>query len=84
MYGLRISKMMETMQSPRMDSHRLQFSNSPSNRDFNNENIGTKTSETHIRNPSMLERSIDTKMNSIYKKSMHDSQRYLNNSVGPR
>lgn len=68
MYGLRISKMMETMHSPRMDSHRLQFSNSPSNREINNDNIGAKTSETHNRIPSMLERTFDTKMNSIYKK----------------
>ena len=70
MYGLRISKMMETMQSPKIDSQRLQLSNSPTNRDIKNDNLGSKTSETHTRTTSVHERIIDTKMNSVYKKTM--------------
>ena len=82
MYGLRIGRMMETMRSPQTDSKRQQLSNSPTDRDAYNDNVGTRTTIKHERTHSTLEKyKIDTKMNSVYKKRISNSKRYLDNST---
>lgn len=82
MYGLRIGRMMETMRQPQTDSKRVQLSNSPSERDGFNDSFAAKTSSKQDRtNKSALEKYIDTKMNSVYKKRISNSKRYLDNST---
>ena len=57
------------------------MSNSPTERDGYNDSIGTRTTIKHERTRSTLEKYIDTKMNSVHKKRISNSKRYLDNST---